>query len=143
MKDFLKKFLMNCTKLFDAFFFSVLRSLFFPLWVLCVLWRFHKIFIEHNSRYNQCQSDISSNYNRLMQNHRNKEQRKEGWKVAKLIDESRVWSDAHGNAEAYERYGHFETTDIHPCQQTVKVRNAEAEEGDANNQVKTWFLFLA
>ena len=72
-----------------------------------------------------------------MKHYRNKEQRKEGWKVAKLIDESRVWSDAHGNAEADERYGHLETSDIHPCQQTVKVRNAEAEEGDANNQVKT------
>lgn len=34
MKDFLKKFLMNWTKLFDAFF-SVLRSLFFIMGFMC------------------------------------------------------------------------------------------------------------
>lgn len=72
-----------------------------------------------------------------MKYHRDEEQRKERREVTKLIDESRIGSDAHGNAEADERDGHLETADIHSCQQTVEVRNAEAKERDAGNQVKT------
>ena len=92
-----------------------------------ILFFLHKILIEYNSSNNQYQSNIGRNHNRFLQDHRNEEQRKERREVTKLVDQCRIGSDTHGDTETDERDGHFETTDIHACQQPVKVGNADAE----------------